>query len=64
VIGHHHVSDDAKPEKSLKLSHKNDEVLPFLVTKDEPPVNDTGAPGAKRCFEKAKRELHSLLGGK
>jgi hypothetical protein len=42
VVGHHHVSDDADPEKSLKFSHKNDAVLPFLVTKDEPPVNDTG----------------------
>jgi hypothetical protein len=42
VVGHHHVSDDAEPEKSLKFSHKNDEVLPFLITKDEPPVNDTG----------------------
>ena len=42
MVGHHHVSDDAEPEKSLKFSHQNDEVLPFLVTKDEPPVNDTG----------------------
>jgi hypothetical protein len=42
VVGHHHVSDHTEPEKSLKFSHQSDEVLPFLVTKDEPPVNDTG----------------------
>jgi len=46
VVGHYDVSDDPKPEKRLKLSHKGDEVLPLLVAKDESPVNDAGVPRA------------------
>jgi hypothetical protein len=40
VVGHHHISDDTKTQKSLELAHEDDKVFALLVTEDEPPVHD------------------------
>jgi hypothetical protein len=42
LVGHPRVGDDTESEKGLKLAHEDNEMVPFLVSEDELPVNDTG----------------------